>query len=74
MSVLENHPQPFEASHVRPRCIRKQSSRLMTTNMVDLEMRKTVYSSGASPNEGEIEQADIFHMEVIDVQARQQRR
>ena len=74
MSVLENNPQPFEASHVRPRSIRKQSGHIMTHNIVDLEMLKTVYSSGASPNEGEIEQADIFHLEVIDVQAHQQRR
>ena len=70
-SVLD---QPFEPCHARPRSIRKQSGRLTTANFVDLEIRKTVYSSGASPNEGEIEQADIFHLEVIDSETHQQRR
>ena len=43
----------------------------MTNNFVDLEMRKTVYSSEASPNE-EIEQGDIIHLAILDSQAHQQ--
>ena len=70
-SKFESHP-PFEPSHARLQSVRKQSGRLMTTNFVGLEMHKTIYSSGVSPNEGGIEQADIFHLEVIDSQADQQ--
>ena len=73
-SVSESHSQHFEPSHVRPHAIRKPSGRLTTTDFVDLEMDKTVYSSGASPNEEQIEQADIFHLEVKDLQVHQQRR
>ena len=68
------HAQPFESTALRTRPIRKQSGRLMTNDFVDSEMYKTVYSSGATPNEGEIGQSDIFHIEVIDSQAHQQRR
>ena len=46
----------------------------MTHNFVDLEMRKTVYSSGASPNEGETEPGDIIHLEVIESQVHQQQK
>ena len=38
----------------------------MTNDFVDLGMDKTVYSSGASPNEEEMEQADVIHLEVMD--------
>src|SRR5258706_8245337 len=73
--AFETHPQPFETTPLRTRRpIRKQSGRLMTNDFVNLEMHKTIYSSGASPNEEEIGQSDILHMEVIDPQAHQQRR
>ena len=66
--VFETHPQPFESTALRTRPIRKRSGRLITNDFVDLEMDKTVYSSGTSPNEGEIGQSDIFHMEVMNSQ------
>ena len=69
-SVFEGH-QPLEPSHALPHSIRKQSGRLVTTKFADLEMYKTDYNSGASPNEGEIEQADIIHLEVMNSQTHQ---
>ena len=70
-SEFESHLS-FEPSHVRPHSVRNQSGRLMRANFVGFGMHKTVYSSTASPDEGEVEQADIFHLEVIDSQADRQ--
>ena len=65
--VFESHPQNFESTPLRTRGIQKPGPRA-TNNFVDLEIRKTVYSSGASPNEEEIDQGDIIHLEVLDSQ------
>ncbi len=70
--VFESHPQPFETSPLRTRTQKHTGRRV--TNFIDLEIRKTVYSSGASPKEGEIEQGDIIHLEVLGSQAHQQQR
>lgn len=70
--MFESHPQILEPTHILTRTVRKHSGRPMTNNFVDLEMRKTVYSSGASPNEEEIEQGDIIHLEILDSQTHQQ--
>ena len=40
----------------------------MTNDFFDLEMDKTVYSSGSSPNEEEIDQADFIHLDIIGSQ------
>ncbi len=71
--VFGSHPQPFETSPLRTRT-QKQSGRRVTNNFIDLEIRKTVYCSGTSPNEGEVEQGDIIHLEVLGSQVHQQLR
>ena len=74
VSVFDSHPQPFELSPVRTRTIHKHSDRPMTSDFVDMEMRETVSSSGACPNDEGLEQADIIHLKVIDSKAHRQRR
>ena len=71
--VFSSHPQPFETSPLRTLATQKPGRRV-TNNFIDLEIRKTVYSSGASPNEEEIEQGDIIRLEVLGSQAHQQLR
>ena len=68
--MLESHPQPFGSTPLRTRAMQKPGLRV-TNNFIDVEIRKTVYSSGASPNEEEIEQGDIIRLEVLGSQAHQ---
>ncbi|SRR5258706_15123605 len=67
----DSYPQTFESFPFRTRPPKKQSGQRITSNFVDMEFGKTVCSSGASPNEGEIEQGDIIHLEALGSQAHQ---
>ena len=73
-SIFEGRASSFDTSPLGTRPLRDQSGRLLTSNFIHVEMEKTVYTSGTSQNDKNMEDADIIDLEVIDSQAHQQRR
>lgn len=73
-SIFEDHSTPIDLPASRTGPFRNQLGRPLASMFLDLGIDKTVCSSGTNPDNGDIEQADIIDLEVIELQEYQQQR
>ena len=67
-TALGTPATPFTFSASRTQTTWKQSGRLTTDFIVDLSMDKTTHNNETHPSEGDIQQAETLHLEVIKFQ------
>lgn len=73
-SIFGDYATPIDPPASRTGPFRNQLGRPLASMFLDLGMDKTVCSSGTNPNNGDIEQADIIDLEVIELQEYQLQR